>query len=255
MKKYLLSLFATAIFYSLSLGSVSAATTNCKPIYGGGESCAPTANISIDKKIIHPVSGQAVDNLTVNNVRFKPGQDIRFAITVTNTGATILTKIELTDELPSYISYTGGSANFKQEKQVIRFTIDKLNPNQSKTYEVRAKIVEANALPANEGTFCSTKYAGALNKAHVVIADKRSDDSAGFCIQKDVTVVEPTVIPTKTPVRVIPAKSIPATTKGGQPVYQPPRTETTPETGPELLALLGFIPTAIGGHILRKKSK
>jgi uncharacterized repeat protein (TIGR01451 family) len=242
MKNYLLSTFATLLFFTLSTGVAFAGTTaatNCKPIYGGGQSCAPTAGISIDKKVLHPISNRAVDNLTVNDVRFRPGQDIRFVITVTNTGATVLSNIELTDELPAFIVFTGGSVQYRQENNVLRSTIAQLKPNESAVFDVRGKIVDTSLLPVDQGTFCSTNYRGALNKAYVVIADKRSDDASGFCIQKEVTVT--TVIP--------------ETTKGGQPIYQAPKSEKSPDTGPEIFGLIGLIPSAAAGLFLRNKSK
>ncbi len=38
------------------------------------------------------------------------------------------------------------------------------------------------------------------------------------------------------------------------PVFPAPTAKTTPKTGPEALALIGLIPSAIAGLVLRKRS-
>ncbi len=47
----------------------------------------------------------------------------------------------------------------------------------------------------------------------------------------------------------------PGIIKGGFPVYPAPVMNQTPATGPEMLPLLGMIPTALAGFALRRKSK
>jgi len=70
--------------------------------------------------------------------------------------------------------------------------------------------------------------------------------------------VSATATPTPTP-RVLAANTVSATptpvqTKGGKMVYEPANPKTTPTTGPGLISMLLFIPSAVGGLLLRKKA-
>lgn len=259
------------ILFSLSSGVAIAAytnDTNCQPIYGGGETCEPGVNISIDKKVINPATGKEVDNLSINDPKFKPGQDIIFNIYVTNTGTDPLYDLELADILPKYITFSSANITNSLEKGIVYSAISVLKSGETKSFQIKGKIKTAKDLPSDKGIICDINTVTVSNEA---ISD---EDKAGFCIQQDVTVV---VIPTAVPsnpgkIVVVPGKSVvpttnpttvptkqvvvfPGKTKGGQPVYEAPKTVETPETGPELLGLLGFIPTAAIGHFLRKKSK
>ena len=62
--------------------------------------------------------------------------------------------------------------------------------------------------------------------------NQQSSDNSQFCIQKPVL----------------------GETKGGLKVFPAPSVTTTPPTGPEMLPLIGLIPTGVLGFILRKKS-
>jgi hypothetical protein len=70
-----------------------------------------------------------------------------------------------------------------------------------------------------------------VNQASATVGKEKSTDNSQFCVEKSV-----------------------ATTKGGLPVYPAPAMSQTPATGPEMLPLLGLIPGALGGLILRRKA-
>lgn len=263
MKQSFFTLLCTLILFSLSSGVAFAAyptDTNCQPIYGGGETCEPGVNISIDKKVINPATNKEVDNLSINDPKFKPGQNIIFNIYITNTGTTPIYDSELADVLPKYITFSSVNTTNSLEKGVVYASVTSLKPGETKAFQVKGKIKAAKDLPSDKGIICD------INTVTVSNEDISDGDKAGFCIQQDVTVtITPTTVPgnptssTVTAPTTAPALGkvvvIPGKTKGGQPVYEAPKTVETPETGPELLGLLGFIPTALGGHFLRKKSK
>lgn len=63
------------------------------------------------------------------------------------------------------------------------------------------------------------------------------------------------VTPTPAKSEQAPATESAGTTKGGLPVYEPVKSAETPNTGPEVIALISLIPAAGLGFYLRKKTK
>ena len=100
-----------------------------------------------------------------------------------------------------------------------------MGANQTKTYNVSGKIVDANSLPADQGIMCIVNQANGTDSNGGV-----NSSSSQFCIQKS-------VLGTSFPV---------VTTKGGL--------TATPATGPEMLPLISLIPGGLAGLFLRKKS-
>ncbi len=265
MKQSFFTIIFSIILFSLSSGVAFAAytnDTNCQPIYGGGETCEPGVNISIDKKVVNPATGQEVDNLSINDPKFKPGQEIRFNIYVTNTGTDELDDIAITDTMAEFTTFTSSNINFDIDGRTLTSEIGSLMPGVTKVFQVKGTILNAEDLPEDQGIICD------VNTVAVEVNDLSDEDSAGFCIQKDVLTITTPGNPTTSKTITNPGITkgggqmpatvpvvIPPTTKGGQPVYQAPKTVETPKTGPELFSLLGLIPTALGGHFLRKKSK
>lgn len=212
-----IALTTSAIFIASATMAFASGTSNCEVVYGGGQVCPPQVKFTIDKKIQKPTKGgEMVDNLSVNDEKFNPNQDIVFQLTVQNTGDQ---KVDLTvsDMLPSYLTYVSGgsydSANNKVNNSV------SLQAGETKTFTIGARVVGAGSLPANQSVTCVTNVARASTSA-----GNTAEDSAQFCIQNNV-VVQPT----------IPSKSI-------------------PNTGPEALALLILPPLGFAGFYLRRRS-
>lgn len=201
---------------SATLASASG-TSNCEIVYGGGQVCPPQIKFTIDKKIQKPTKGgEFVDNLSSNDEKFNPGQDVVFQLTVQNTGDQNV-DLTVSDILPSYVTYVSGgtfdSANNKVNNQV------SLKPQESKTYLIDTRVVSAGNLPANQSVTCVTNVARAS-----ISSGNTAEDTAQFCIQNNV-VIQPQ----------IPSKSI-------------------PNTGPEALALFFLPPMGAAGLYLRRKA-
>jgi uncharacterized repeat protein (TIGR01451 family) len=220
----LFGLFAAGTSYA-SYGSV-----NCTPIYGGGTSCESSNKFVLDKKVLNPDSvskggnEQYVDNLTINNSKFAPGQTIKFELTVTNTGDKTLNELVLKDILPSYITFVSGPGSYDKNSNTLSFNILNLNAGESRKFILVTKANSADQLPNGQGVVC------VVNQASVVVGNDESRDNSQFCIEKTVT-------------------------KGGLPVMPAPKMTQTPSTGAESLALFGLIPAALSGVFLRRRSK
>lgn len=259
-------------FLVTQVASVSAATptptrqpaNNCQPIYGGGQTCKPADKLVVDKKIIHPTLERAVDNIGVNDPKFKPGQEIRFSIAVRNTGTTDLTDIELVDTMADYVTFTSGNVEFDEENNEFFYTIDRLKAGETKVFELKTKVIPNEQLPSDRGIIC------VANRAAAAVNDQLAEDTANFCMQKDILRVTPgpttpaTITTPTSPttqrnlVQPTPGKGgivMPPSSKGGQPVYPAPQANNVPKTGPEALALFALIPASGLGFFLRNKAK
>ncbi|MBP7832152.1 MAG: DUF11 domain-containing protein [Candidatus Levybacteria bacterium] len=213
-------LTAAAVLFGTATLVSAAGSSNCQAIYGGGEVCPTDVKFTIDKKVQKGTKGgEFVDNLSVNDEKFAPTQNVTFEITLKNTGSKDVT-LNVIDTLPSYLSYVSGGtfdSNNKQVKNEITLKV-----GETKKVTIVAKVVDASSLPENQSIVCVTNVAKASDNSGTT-----AEDNAQLCIEKGKTtpVVQPTV----------PAKKI-------------------PETGPEALALLLLPPVGAAGLYLRRKA-
>lgn len=250
MKKAL-SATLSLLLYALSASQVFAAegdptptpvsTIICKPIYGGGQTCDMAGNIMLDKKVQHPQSGVFVDNLAVNDAKYLPDQPVSFQISITNTGSQTSGKITVKDRLPQFVAFVAGPGNYDPNTKTLTFEISDLKSNEARTFTLTGKAVSANDLPKNQGVTC------VVNQSQATTDGKTSQDNAQLCIEKQVLGVTP-------PVTLVTKDSLPIETKGGLKIFPAPQVNATPPTGPEVLALIGLIPTGALGFFLRKKA-
>lgn len=221
MKKILL--ISLAIFGALQLNTVNTSAdygVNCQTQYGVSN-CPTTTSIVVNKMVQDPATKQYVDNLGASDSKYSASSVVPFRIVVTNTGNVTTNKLTLTDTIPSYTSINGkGSSN------PLYFTIDSLSPNESKTFDFTIQVVSDDQLPIDQNLICVT------NKVDANTTNAAAHDESSFCISHNLP-----------------------TTKGGIPVYPTTPTKTTPKTGPEMLAIIGLIPSGIAGIIMRRKNK
>lgn len=238
MKRFL-SLIIGILYIVLTPSQAQAADPNpvpsCQPIYGGGENCLQTGNITINKTIQNPQTLQYVDNLDSQGIKFTSGQIAEFRLTIQNTSSSQLSKITIKDILPSFIDYDSSEGGqYDTTTKTITFNIDKLNSKETKNLSIKGKIILPTGLSSEQTTFCT------INQATANQNDQISQDNAMFCILRNSS---STIQSSNT-----------TTTKGGLPVYPASSSTTTPKTGPEAIALLGLIPTGLLGFLLRKKA-
>ena len=225
MKKFLITI--TLPLLLLGADTKANADTVCQPIYGGGQSCVTSTNLSINKKVQNPQDLSFVDNLGVNDPKYKPDQTVNFQITVTNTSGSTIGTVHVQDIFPQFVTFVSGPGNFDTNSKTLSFDLTNLASAESRTFSLQAKVVGSGLLPQDKGVVCVVNQATATNGG-------MATDNSQFCIEKGV-----------------PA---PVTTKGGIPVMPAPTIAKTPATGPEMLSLIGLIPMAGAGLFLRKKA-
>lgn len=219
MKLQITKIALTTSLFLLGTATMAGAagTSNCQIIYGGGEVCPPEVKFTIDKKIQKPTKGgEWVDNLSVNDEKFNPGQTVPFQLTVQNTGTQEIT-LNVSDILPSYLSFVSGGTFDSNNKKVTNSVT--LKAGESKTFTIVTTVTGESNLPANQSVVCVTNVARATENNGAV-----AEDNAQLCIKKGVAVAP-----------AVPAKSI-------------------PNTGPEALLLFLLPPIGAAGLYLRRKT-
>ncbi|MBI3985074.1 MAG: DUF11 domain-containing protein [Candidatus Levybacteria bacterium] len=228
MKKLFAIILLSVLFFAFKVSAANAA--GCTPVYGGGETC-PGYSYSIQKLVQRPGKGGGdfVNNLSINDAKYNPSQNVTFQVTLKNTGSNTIPTITVTDVFPKYLSFVSGPGNFNAKTKTLVFSVASFKPGQSVTYTIVGKILDEAGLPKDEGVICQLNQATATDSSGVV-----NSSSSQFCLQKQV---------------------LGETTKGGLPVMPAPEITTTPATGPEMLPLALLVPGALGGLLLRRRSK
>jgi len=132
----------------------------------------------INKQVKHPTTGSFVDNLSITDPHFLPKQEVVFRIEVKNVGNEDINDIDVKDILPDYVDFVSG-LNGSDGSRTLSLRIDRLTPNESKTFEIKTNVKDESALPSNMVT-CVTNMAEGRFKWIV------NQDTASFCIERKV---------------------------------------------------------------------
>lgn len=177
------------IFTILSVTAVQAGSGSNYGQYGQYGGGAPSYTISIDKTVGSGNSTKGgvatyVDNYAISDPRFKPSQKVYFQVKVKNTSNTTVTNIEVKDILPSYVEAAEGPGSYDQNTKTISWKYDQLKAGEEKVEKITAQIYTQNNLPADKGIICMA------NKATVKVGSAYDEDTAQFCVEKEVVGVE-----------------------------------------------------------------
>lgn len=207
----------------------SAGQSNCVIVYGGGEVCPEEhVKFTINKQVQAPSKGGAfVENLTINDPRLTPAQNVNFRIIIENTGDKDITDLNVVDTFPEFLSFVAGVGNTNVGAKEVKFIVGKLAKGEKRELLITAKTAEANKLPANQAITCVTNNARATTPDGV-----SAEDNAQVCIEKQVLGVQPT-----------------------PQVFEKVPLKQIPPTGPELSALFALIPAGLSGIYLRRKAR
>ena len=215
MKKSVLSALIFAL-YLVAAGQVFADQ------YGPYEGKKPSPDISVDKKVGLPqtttkggeVTYGFVDNLTSGDRRFSPQEYLFFEVKVKNTSDATLENVVVRDFALDYVDLYENPGNFDSRDIVLK--VGTLKAGEEKTYILKGRVKAQSDLPVDKGILCTVNKVRASN-------DKVADeDTAQFCIERNVTAVNPPV--------------------------------TIPKAGPEhgLLIMISAASSALAGLRLRK---
>ncbi len=214
----IIKLFLLGVICYLLFVNTVFAETSCQPVYGGGQTCTSSSKITIDKKVLNPKTNLMVDNLEINDPRYQPSFIIVFQIKVTNTGKNTLSKVDIKDIFPQYVSFSAGDGNFDANTKTVSISTPNLKPNETRTFNILGRIVSKDQLP--QGVVCVINQAISTNDGTL------SQDNAQFCIEAPAPSLQPS-----------------------------PNIQTTPPTGPEALVLFSLIPMGVSGFLLKRIRK
>ncbi len=153
--------------------------------YGG---TVTPQTILIDKFVSKPYTTtkggtstiEYVDNLTPSDPRFKAGAEVMFKLVVKNTSTITINNVTVKDFVPGYVEPIEGPGNYDSNSRTITFNAGDFAANEEKVYYLKMQLVPQANMPADKGLFCLTNKAQAYN-------DNASDeDTAQFCIEKEV---------------------------------------------------------------------
>lgn len=155
---------------------------------------APSAQVLVEKKILNPTTSQFVDNLTVDQYLFLPNQEIVFKIDVRNNTTSDIKNITVKDVLPAQVNFTSGDGQYDKNSNTVTFVIDSLSANTTRSFQFKAQVKGAEAITSN--VMCVSNLAQlSISGA----AGMMSQDTANFCIQKQVLGVAAPVLPVTGP--------------------------------------------------------
>lgn len=101
-------------------------------------------NISIDKKIRPINDSNFYDNISKDQKIFVNDEVIDYRIVVENTGKDILYNLVVTDFYPVVNQIILAPGEINKTNRQIAWKIDTLNPGESKTFTVRAKVINSS---------------------------------------------------------------------------------------------------------------
>lgn len=232
-------LIVLIIFVSSQLINKAFAQEPCQSIYGGGTTCIKTQDITVDSKVLNPSTNKMVDNLAINDAKYKSGFIVIFQVAITNNRKTIIEKTNIQDIFPQFVSFSSGPGSFDTTTRTLAFDADNLMPSETRTFNILGRIVNASQLSFSENVICLA------NQVKAFVPDPAvGQDNSRLCIEKKS--MSP-VATTKGEYQTVPPKV-------GFPIFPPVFVTTSPSTGPESLVLFSLIPTGILGWFLRKRT-
>ena len=180
MKKGILLLIAFMV-----LGAFTALPTfadgSCQPIYGGGQTCT-NGNISLTKYVRNPQSSVFVHDLGINDPKYHAGDLASYELIVGNNGNATITSVTVKDTLPNYLTFDKGPGSYDSFTKTVTFTVSSLQPGQTQTFIINARVAAQNQLPTAQGVVCVVNQATATSSEGQTV-----NDSAQLCIQKVTT--------------------------------------------------------------------
>lgn len=251
-----IALFAISIGFTSPAFSQTPTPTSCPPLYNGGIVCQEANDFSIDKKIQTPKDGSFVDRINQGEARITPERTMIFRIVITNKTEKTLRNIRVMDTLPAFVQFVTADSAVKKGNATVSYTVASLEAKKSHTVNLETKILSDDKLPGTNAPLCVANEVEA--KAGFTSVAR---DYVTFCIEREGAQTSQATVTndstsfaglTKGGIQISPTPV--NTTKGGQTVHPAPVTTKNPDTGPEVLALIGLIPGAIAGFWLRKKA-
>lgn len=208
-------LIAITLFSTLVVTSTPAFADS----YGYYGSTPVTNCLVIDKLMSKPDSDKEksyVDNITVNDAKYKPDQTMIEMIKIRNTTNTIVPNVLITSTVPSYLRFVSGPVTFDKGGTTFTIKAGDLSPQEERIFYVTLRAVGRADLPAQPYVIFPNTVRGQGDTCSA------AEDTAQIIIEQQVL----------------------GTTKGGQSLES---VAHYPQTGPELGLLVLAAQAGIAG--------
>lgn len=170
-----------SLFVFSFLFAVSTVKADCAGQYG--QPCN-SYSIVVDKMVQKPGTSDYVDNLSVSDPRYKPGEFVMFKVTIKNTSTTTFGGMTAKDYVPSYLTPVEGPGTFDSVNRVITFDAGAFAVDEQKTFYMKMQVDSQANLPADKGLFC------VVNRAVASSNTTSDEDSSQLCIEKQIPSVK-----------------------------------------------------------------
>lgn len=177
---------AVALIAFLTIFLASSKTVSAGSGYGQYSTPGTQTGILIDKFVglPHDVKGGVkytfVDNLGTQDFRFREGHLLFFKLRVQNVSGSTVSNVVITDTMPNYLQIYGDVGTVSTVNKTVTINVGTLAVGEIKEYQLKARVLEQAQLPADKGLFCL------MNKASVTSSAGSDDDTAQFCVEKQV---------------------------------------------------------------------
>lgn len=179
MKKGLL-ITAALTAALLTFGAISASADECGQYGQYGKCPPPSTSLMIDKTVGKPASNNTIEYVDNTDYKFASNGLINFQVRIKNISNKVLNNVKVIDYVPSYLEPTEGPGNYDVNSRQITFFIPELKVNEEKTYTIQMQVKSAEVLNTiNEG-------ACVPNKASIAADNAYAEDTARFCVEKQV---------------------------------------------------------------------
>lgn len=145
----------------------------------------PEKSIIVDKKVGKHGTEETysddwfVDNFSVNDRRFRPGETVVFRVKIKNTSTVTLRNVVFKDVLPPYVEAARGPGSYDEDTRTITHTIEQIAAGDTIVYDIVVRVKDRDDLPSNRSVICVDNRAEAGND------DVFDDDRSQFCIGID----------------------------------------------------------------------
>src|SRR3989338_11633628 len=152
------------------------------PVYGGGVIAPKEGEVIIDKMVRNPARGSFVDHLGPTDPKYRTTDIVYFQIKVQNPSGETLDVIVVTDSLPDFVDFMTGPGNFDSETRKMTYKVEGLEPGDTRTFELKARVSHQATLPEEKNVICP------VNLVEAVFGNKSDSDESQFCIEKEMEV-------------------------------------------------------------------
>lgn len=179
MKKVMVLTFLFGVLvFALSTSVYSG--EGCDGAYGQYGECAPSVNILMDKMVRKPDVDEFVDNLSSSDPRFLAEDEVFFRLKVKNTSNAKLSNVTVKDFVPDFLDPVDVVGSFDSDSREVTINAGDFDPDEEKVYTLKFKVVKQDNLPSDRSLICE------VNKANAAADDVSDEDTAQFCIEKQV---------------------------------------------------------------------